>query len=93
MSAPSTLPCIALMYPFGLMIRDFSIRLCLSHSQWNTTLTFLKSYEIPPHYLTCVANTVMNQNLVCLIEKYGGEVLTTPYGEYAKMITMPYFLK
>ena len=38
-------------------------------------------------------NKVMNQDLVRFIEVNGGEVLTTPYSEYAKMIAKPYFRK
>jgi predicted CoA-substrate-specific enzyme activase len=38
-------------------------------------------------------NDVMNQNLIAFIEKHGGEVITTPYNYYAKMIANPYFKK
>ncbi len=38
-------------------------------------------------------NAVMNQNLIRFIEAHGGEVVTTPYTEYAKMIAGPYFRK
>ena len=38
-------------------------------------------------------NDVMNQNLIAFIEKHGGEVITTPYNYYAKMIASPYFKK
>jgi len=38
-------------------------------------------------------NRVMNQDLVRFIERNGGEVITTPYTEYAKMIARPYFRK
>ena len=38
-------------------------------------------------------NDVMNQNLIQFIEKHGGEVITTPYNYYAKMIANPYFKK
>ena len=38
-------------------------------------------------------NEVMNQGLIRFIEKHGGEVITTPYSEYAKMIAKPYFRK
>lgn len=36
-------------------------------------------------------NEVMNQNLIRTIEKAGGEVLLTPYNEYAKIISAPLF--
>lgn len=36
-------------------------------------------------------NPVMNQNLVRFIEKNGGEVVVTPYNEYAKIISSTYF--
>jgi predicted CoA-substrate-specific enzyme activase len=38
-------------------------------------------------------NRVMNQNLIRFIEDNGGEVITTPYSEYAKMIASAYFRK
>jgi predicted nucleotide-binding protein (sugar kinase/HSP70/actin superfamily) len=38
-------------------------------------------------------NRVMNQNLTRFIEAHGGEVITTPYIEYAKMIAASYFRK
>ena len=38
-------------------------------------------------------NRVMNQDLIAYIEAGGGEVITTPYNEYAKMIAGSYFRK
>ena len=38
-------------------------------------------------------NDCMNQNLINFIEQHGGEVITTPYNYYAKMIANPYFKK
>ena len=38
-------------------------------------------------------NEVMNQNLIKFIEENGGEVITTPFNFYAKMIAGPYFRK
>ncbi|MBU1565072.1 MAG: CoA activase, partial [Proteobacteria bacterium] len=38
-------------------------------------------------------NRVMNQDLIAYIEAAGGEVVTTPYNEYAKMIAASYFRK
>jgi predicted CoA-substrate-specific enzyme activase len=38
-------------------------------------------------------NEVMNQDLVRFIERHGGEVLTTPYSEYVKIIAEAYFGK
>lgn len=38
-------------------------------------------------------NRVMNQDLTRFIEENGGEVITTPYSEYAKMIAGSYFRK
>ena len=35
-------------------------------------------------------NDVFNQNLLHCIEEYGGEVITTPFSEFAKMIANPY---
>ncbi|MEN6446635.1 MAG: acyl-CoA dehydratase activase [Syntrophaceae bacterium] len=38
-------------------------------------------------------NDFSNQNLVRFIEAHGGEVITTPYSSYMKMIAHPYFKK
>ncbi|MCF8095502.1 MAG: acyl-CoA dehydratase activase [Desulfobacteraceae bacterium] len=38
-------------------------------------------------------NPVFNQNLIAFIEQCGGEALTTPYTDYAKMIAPAYFKK
>jgi len=38
-------------------------------------------------------NHVMNQDLIRVIEANGGEAITTPYNEYAKMIAEKYFKK
>ena len=38
-------------------------------------------------------NDVMNQDLVRLIEEHGGEVITTPYSDYMKIIADPYIRK
>ena len=38
-------------------------------------------------------NDVMNQNLVRVIEENGGEVITTPYSDYMKIIADPYIRK
>ncbi len=38
-------------------------------------------------------NDVMNQNLVHFIEEHGGEVITTPYSEYLKLVSRPYLRK
>ncbi len=38
-------------------------------------------------------NDLANQNLIGFIEENGGEVITTPYSTYAKMIARPYFKK
>jgi predicted nucleotide-binding protein (sugar kinase/HSP70/actin superfamily) len=38
-------------------------------------------------------NNVINQDLIHFIEKNGGEVITTPYSEYLKMISRPYLRK
>ncbi len=35
-------------------------------------------------------NDIMNQNLIEFIEQNGGEVITTPYSEYLKLIAHPY---
>jgi hypothetical protein len=38
-------------------------------------------------------NRFINQNLIRFIERNGGEVITTPYSTYARMIAGPYFRK
>jgi predicted nucleotide-binding protein (sugar kinase/HSP70/actin superfamily) len=38
-------------------------------------------------------NNIMNQDLVRFIENNGGEVIPTPYNEYARMISNTYFRK
>jgi len=35
-------------------------------------------------------NDVFNQDLIHCIEEYGGEVITTPFNEFAKLIASPY---
>jgi predicted CoA-substrate-specific enzyme activase len=36
-------------------------------------------------------NDVFNQGLIRLIEEHGGEVITTPYSEYVKLVAQAYF--
>jgi predicted nucleotide-binding protein (sugar kinase/HSP70/actin superfamily) len=38
-------------------------------------------------------NNVINQNLIHFIEDNGGEVITTPYNEYLRMVSRPYLRK
>jgi len=38
-------------------------------------------------------NDIINQGLVRFIEKHGGEVVTTPYSSYLKMVSRPYLRK
>jgi len=38
-------------------------------------------------------NDIMNQGLIRFIEENGGEVMTTPYNQYCKMIAAAYFKK
>ncbi len=38
-------------------------------------------------------NQVLNQDLVRFIEAHGGEVITTPYTSYVKMVVRPYYWK
>ncbi len=38
-------------------------------------------------------NDVLNQGLVHFIEDHGGEVITTPYTSYVKMVVRPYYWK
>jgi predicted nucleotide-binding protein (sugar kinase/HSP70/actin superfamily) len=38
-------------------------------------------------------NPNINQNLIHFIERHGGEVVTTPYSSYVKMIARPYLRK
>jgi len=65
-------------------------------------VSLFKKIEIKKEYRPKVAifgdiyvrdNDVMNQNLIHFIEEQGGEVITTPYNTYAKMIADPYLRK
>jgi predicted nucleotide-binding protein (sugar kinase/HSP70/actin superfamily) len=38
-------------------------------------------------------NDVLNQNIISVIEKNGGEVITTPYSELGKIVAEPYIKK
>jgi predicted CoA-substrate-specific enzyme activase len=38
-------------------------------------------------------NDVLNQDLIHFIEAHGGEVITTPYTSYVKMVVRPYYWK
>lgn len=38
-------------------------------------------------------NAVMNQDLIRFIETHGGEVVTTPYNQFARMVAGPYYRK
>jgi predicted CoA-substrate-specific enzyme activase len=38
-------------------------------------------------------NDVLNQDLIRFIEDHGGEVITTPYTSYVKMVVRPYYWK
>jgi predicted nucleotide-binding protein (sugar kinase/HSP70/actin superfamily) len=38
-------------------------------------------------------NDILNQNLIPVIEENGGEVVTTPYSEFLKIISLPYMKK
>jgi predicted CoA-substrate-specific enzyme activase len=66
------------------------------------TVSAFKKIEIVPHERPKVAilgdlyvrdNRAINQDLIHFIEKHGGEVITTPYLSYAKMLAGPYFKK
>jgi predicted nucleotide-binding protein (sugar kinase/HSP70/actin superfamily) len=38
-------------------------------------------------------NDVLNQDLIHFVEAHGGEVITTPYTSYVKMVVRPYYWK
>lgn len=65
----------------------------ISHFQWIETNGHTRPKVAIFGDLYCRDNSVMNQNLIRFIEENGGEVLTTPYSEYAKMIAGSYFRK
>ncbi len=65
----------------------------ISHFQWIETDWYARPKVAIFGDLYCRDNSVMNQNLIRFIEENGGEVLTTPYSEYAKMIAGSYFRK
>ena len=62
-------------------------------------INLFKKIETIPGYRPKVAifgdmyardNDVFNQDLIHCIEEYGGEVITTPFNEFAKLIANPY---
>jgi len=62
-------------------------------------ISLFKKIETVPGYRPKVAlfgdmyvrdNDVFNQDLIHCIEEYGGEVITTPFNEFAKLIASPY---
>ncbi len=65
----------------------------ISHFQWIETAGQARPKVAIFGDLYCRDNSVMNQNLIRFIEENGGEVLTTPYSDYAKMIAGSYFRK
>ncbi|MDA3901799.1 MAG: acyl-CoA dehydratase activase [Spirochaetes bacterium] len=65
-------------------------------------ISLLETVEITPGQRPKVAlfgdlyvrdNDIMNQGLIKMIEANGGEVVTTPYNEYLKLIASPYIRK
>jgi predicted CoA-substrate-specific enzyme activase len=65
----------------------------VSHFEWIETRPALRPKVAVFGDLYVRDNRVMNQDLVRFIEKNGGEVITTPYSHYAKMIASSYFRK
>ncbi|MGB3210597.1 MAG: acyl-CoA dehydratase activase [Desulforhopalus sp.] len=74
-----------------------SIEKCLdeiiSHFEWIETIVAPRPKVAIFGDLYSRDNRVMNQDLTRFIEANGGEVVTTPYSEYAKMIAGSYFRK
>ncbi len=65
----------------------------ISHFEWIETAVEPKPKVAIFGDLYSRDNRVMNQDLTRFIEANGGEVVTTPYSEYAKMIAGSYFRK
>ncbi len=65
----------------------------ISHFEWIETRSMVRPKVAIFGDLYARDNRVMNQDLVRFIEKNGGEVITTPYSHYAKMIASSYFRK
>ncbi len=65
----------------------------ISHFEWIETDVTPKPKVAIFGDLYSRDNRVMNQELTRFIEEKGGEVITTPYSEYAKMIAGSYFRK
>jgi len=65
----------------------------ISHFEWIETRAEVRPKVAIFGDLYARDNRVMNQDLIRFIEKNGGEVITTPYSHYAKMIATSYFRK
>ncbi len=65
----------------------------ISHFQWIETRKTRRPKVAVFGDLYVRDNRVMSQDVIRFIEEQGGEVITTPYSEYAKMIAGSYFRK
>jgi len=65
----------------------------ISHFEWIETKNEIRPKVALFGDLYVRDNRVMSQNVIRFIEAHGGEVITTPYSEYAKMIAPSYFRK
>ncbi|KAB2891851.1 MAG: CoA activase [Desulfobulbaceae bacterium] len=65
----------------------------ISHFEWIDTISEKRPKVAIFGDLYVRDNRVMNQDLIRFIEQNGGEVITTPYSCYAKMIACTYFRK
>lgn len=77
----------------GKLEKEDALREIVSHFEWIETV-FTQRHKVAIFGdLYARDNRVMNQGLIRFIEEHGGEVITTPYSEYAKMIAPTYFRK
>lgn len=77
----------------GKRTKEDAVAEIVSHFEWINTRTEKKPKIAIFGDIYVRDNEVMNQNLIHFIEDNGGEVVTTPYHQYAKMIAGAYFRK
>ena len=77
----------------GKRSKEEALSEVISHFEWIETQVTDRPKVAVFGDLYVRDNRVMNQDLVRFIEAHGGEVITTPYSEYAKMIASSYFKK
>ncbi len=77
----------------GIRRKEEALREIISHFQWIETKVTPRPKVAIFGDIYVRDNRVMNQDLIRFIEAHGGEAITTPYSEYAKMVARSYFRK